>query len=329
MTLLTELDVPIIASPMAGGPSTPALARSVAEAGGLGFLATGSSTAEQAAADLASMAGYRYGVNLFARQQPLGNLADVEAVARELKADTLPGVDYDFGFDGIFAAVVKAAQEGNGPAVVSTIFGPFKTEQIDTLHQYGMEAWVTVTNPADARTAEELGADALIVQGREAGGHRGTWTVEEVPDSRSLAELVGAIEVSVPVVAAGGISTPSAVADALDWDGVQAVALGSAFLLADEAGTSPANRELLARGGQTVSTRAFSGRYARGIETEFTRKHPTMPPIYPYLNPLLKGWRSTGDEAVAYCLVGEGIGELVAEPAADIVARMSNTRATR
>ena len=90
----------------------------------------------------------------------------------------------------------------------------------------------------------------------------------------------------------------------MSWDGVGACSCGSAFLLTEEAGTSDYNRQLLRRGGQTVSTRAFSGRFARGLETQYTRSHPNLSPVYPLLNPVLKERRAQHDDAVAYCLVG-------------------------
>ncbi|MFW9197697.1 nitronate monooxygenase [Corynebacterium striatum] len=106
---------------------------------------------------------------------------------------------------------------------------------------------------------------------------------------------------------------------ALAWPGVVAVSCGSAFLLASEAGTSPVNRELLACGGRSVSTRAFSGRYARGLETEFTRSNPKLSPLYPYLNSMLKPRRAQKDPAVGYCLVGEEVEKINGGSVAEIL----------
>lgn len=89
-----------------------------------------------------------------------------------------------------------------------------------------------------------------------------------------------------------------------------------------EAGTSAFNRELLAGGGKSVSTRAFSGRFARGLETEFTRVHPKLPPMYPFLNPILKPRRQEKDAAVAYCLVGEQVEKINGGSVAEILWRL-------
>ena len=296
MSVLDQLSLPVIVAPMAGGPSTPALVRAVAEKS-IGFLATGTSTPEQAEADMAACAGTRFGVNLFARQEPLDSLAEVEAVAKQLGAE-IPAVDYSNGWDAKFAAVLR-----HRPAVASVTFGTFSAAEIARLHDAGIEAWVSVASAADARTAVGLGADAIIAQNPRAGGHRFTWSVAEEPGE------LGEIDVDVPVIAAGGFSTPGDITGG-------PVMCGSAFLLADEAGTSDANRALLRAGGRTVSTRAFSGRYARGLANEFTDAHPDMPAIYPYLRPMTR--------RNEYCLVGVGVDKLREGPAAEILEWLGN-----
>lgn len=294
----------IIVAPMAGGPSTPALVRAAADAGAFGFLATGGLSARQADAEMAACAGVRYGVNLFARQAPPASLAPVEAVAAELGVE-VPEVDLSNGWEEKFAAVLR-----HRPAVASSTFGPFTAEEIAQLHAHGIEAWVSVASPEDARTAERLGADALVVQGPEAGGHRYTWSVEAEPDARPLPELLDACRsvTDLPLIAAGGIVTPEDVR-ALGTE-ADAVSCGSAFLLADEAGTSEDNRRLLRGGGRTVSTRAFSGRVARGLPTGYTGEHA----IYPWLRPMLK------QLGQPYCLVGSGVDKLREGSAAELLA---------
>lgn len=330
MSVLQDMTTPIIAAPMAGGPSTPALARAVGAAGGLGFLALGTTTVDDAARQMAGMAGpVTYGVNLFAPQEPLAELGQVAALAQELDlaVPDVDEVDYTNGWAKKLSSIFTAVEAGHGPAVVSSTFGAFSAEEVARLHAAGVEAWVGVTTPEDAVVAERLGVDALVVQGPEAGGHRFTWSVEEEPDQRPLSELLAAVRgagVRLPLVASGGITAPAQVAQALRIDGVVAVSCGTAFLLADEAGTSEHNRALLTRGGITTSTRAFSGRYARGLETEFTRRHPDVPPVYPHLNRMLAQRRATGDESVAYCLVGVGVEDVRPGPAAEVVDRLAN-----
>lgn len=330
MSLLDDISTHIIAAPMAGGPSTPELVSEVGRAGGLGFLASGTISAEQLAQDMREVAAPRYGVNLFCPQQPYRDLAPLEAFSDSLAplfarhglpAPVLPAADYTMGWDAKLAVLIDAARNYHGPAVVSSTFGIFSPHEVDCLHSYGVEAWVTVTNERDAAVAARAGSDALVVQGPEAGGHRSTWTVAEEPDTRPLPELVAAVHEAAPdtpLVAAGGLSTPEAVAEALTWPGVRAVSCGTAFLRCPEAGTSAMNRALLARReAETVSTRAFSGRYARGLATAFTREYQQVPPAYPHLNSLLKPLR--GVEECAYCLAGEGYREAREIPAVDVM----------
>lgn len=288
---------------MAGGPTTPELVNAVS----FGFLALGTCGAAQAREWLAACE-VPFGANLFMPQEePL--LHDVQSTAA-LFHSPVPHADITSGFEEKFALVLDAA-----PAVVSSTFGAFSREQVAQLHAVGSEAWVTVTSIAEAEAA--LHADGLIVQGPLAGGHRGTWEQAEEPGTESLEQLLEAIvPLGLPVIAAGGVRGPGEAAKLRAY-GAVSVACGTAFLLADEAGTSARNRELLRSDAPSVSTRAFSGRYARGLETEFTRAHPDLPPVYPYLRPM-----TSGND---YCLVGAGRGELMAAPAAEIEAFLTSS----
>lgn len=308
---------------MAGGPSTPELVNVAARAGSLGFLAPGPAPASTLRGWLSEVDG-PYAVNLFTRQRPFASLDDVARVTAELApGEPVPDVDLSYDFDAKFAAVLETEHP---PLVVSATFGPFTREEIDALHERGIDAWITVTTPEDAVTAAALGADALVVQGPDAGGHRSTWSVEEEPDERPLPELVraiGEVGVALPLVAAGGIRDAADVEATLALPGVVAVSCGSAFLLADEAGTSGFNRELLLAGGESVASRAFSGRVARGLATEFTRDHPDIPPTYPYLAPLLAPLRQGDPAGHAYCLVGTGVEKLRGGSAASILRTLA------
>lgn len=332
MGILQRLSLPVIAAPMAGGPSTPQLVTAVARAGGLGFLAGGTITPGQLKTDMAAVAG-PYAVNLFAPQEPLREPVPVETLLAQLRPiyrehglgePAVPEVDFTNGWEEKFAVLLDAAHP---PAVVSSTFGPFTAAEIAALHQRGIEAWITVTRPADARNAAELGADALVVQGPEAGGHRSTWDIHGEPDQRPLEGLLPAVAAEVPatlpLVAAGGISTPADVRRALALPQVAAASCGTAFLRATEAGTSVGNRAILdtVATGDTVTTRAFSGRFARGVATDFTRRHPDLPPSYPFLNPLMKPLRK--DPRFSYCLAGIGAAQTREAGAADILADLA------
>lgn len=315
MSILDSLSIPVIIAPMAGGPSTPELVSAAAGNGTFGFLAGGVIGVEELRKNMSQVSGI-FGVNLFRPQVQRPHPADIDALAGQLTQDfreyglsdpQIPDVDLSNGWTEKFQAVLDA-----GPAVVSSTFGMFTADEFAQLATAGIEAWVSVSNPEDAAIAEAAGADVLVVQGPEAGGHRSTWTITEDPDTRSVEELLAAIDVGIPFVATGGISTASAVARLLAC-GASAVACGTAFLLAEEAGTSAVNRDIIKAGGETVSTRAFSGRYARGAATTFTRLNESLPPLYPYLNalsaPLRKASAARGNWDFAYCLAGVGMAQ--------------------
>ena len=278
---------------MAGGPSTPELVNAVS----FGFIALGTCSVSQARSWLVACEA-PFGANLFVPQpEPLPD--DVHRTAHHLQQE-VPALESDYAEK--FAAVLEAA-----PAVVSSTFGCFTETEIAQLHAVGSEAWATVTNEAELREAQARGVDGVIIQGPRAGGHRATWNQHDEPDQRSLPELLADLRplATVPVIAAGGIRNDEDVA-ALDVP----VACGTAFLLADEAGTSQRNRELLRTDTPAVVSRAFSGRWASGVETDFTRENPDLPPTYPYLRPM------TRDND--YCLVGADRGALMEAPAAEI-----------
>ncbi|MEX3626550.1 nitronate monooxygenase [Corynebacterium sp. LK2514] len=323
-TVLDELTCPVLPAPMAGGPTTPALVAAAAKAGSLGTLAWGTASREQAEAQLEQLLDTgttRWAVNLFHPQQPLREQERQAALAvAAAEGVELAAADYSFGWD---AKLDLALGVSTPPRVVWAMFGPFSGAEIARIHGRGTEAWVTVTNPAEAHAAAEAGADVLCVQGPDAGGHRGIWDEYAEPDQRALPDLVRACQVGLPLLAAGGLRTAEDVARVLGLPGVAAAVCGSAFLLADEAGTSPANREMLSKGGPTVSTRAFSGRVARGLATEYIAQHPDAPAIYPHLNQILRSRRAAGDKAVAYCLVGEPATGLGGGRVEDILRRLN------
>ena len=273
--VLDGLQHPIVQAPMGGGASTPALAAAVAEAGGLGFLAAGYKTPDAVRADIEALRALTdrpFGVNLFA--PPAVAADDVGPFAARLAAEAErygapvgePRHDDD-GWDAKLALMAELEVP-----VVSFTFG---CPSRDVLEGLG-ETWVTVTTPAEARQAAEAGADALVVQGVEAGGHRGTFD-DAAPGEIGLLALLQLIDVDLPLVATGGIATGRGVAAVLAA-GATAAQLGTAFMLCDEAATAPAHREAIASGGDTALTRAFTGRSARGIANRWMREHEAEAP---------------------------------------------------
>jgi nitronate monooxygenase len=338
---LDRLVHPIVQAPLAGGPSTPALAAAVSAAGGLGFLATGYKPVDAVAADVAAVRATTdrpFGVNVFAAGGAPAAPADVDRYADALRAESerlgvalgTPRFDDDH-----FAAKVALLRRVR-PAVVSFTFAVPDAGTVAALQDDGIAVWITVTTTDEASAAAGAGPDALVVQGVEAGGHRGSFDDAGPGDVGLIAllQLVEAATPGMPLVAAGGIANGAGVAAALAA-GAQAAQLGSAFMLTPEAGTSAAHREALAAPAVTALTRAFSGRSARGIVNRFLREHDREAPRgYPEVHhltaPLRAAARERGDADTINLWAGQAhvlaepspAGELVARLAADARARL-------
>jgi nitronate monooxygenase len=334
VALLDQLDVPIVQAPMGGGPSTPELAAAVAGAGGLGFIAAAYRTPDalrEAIARTRALTDGPFGVNVFA---PSGRPADAGVVRRyadalRAEADRAgvalgePRFDDD-AFDAKVDLLVADA-----PAVVSFTFGCPPPETIERLRAAGAAVWVTVTDPDEAEQAAEAGADALVVQGVEAGGHRGAFADREDRVDYGLLALLALVRARVdfPLVATGGIATGQGVAAVLAA-GAAAAQIGTAFMRCPEAGTSAPHRAALASSRPTGLTRAFSGRLARGIVNRLQAEHSAAAPIaYPEIHhltaPLRAHGRGAGDGEIINLWAGQAH-ELAAElPAAEVVARLA------
>jgi nitronate monooxygenase len=330
---LADLAVPIVQAPLAGGPSTPALAAAVAEAGGLGFLAAGYRTADAVREEIAALRARTdrpFGVNLFV---PGAEPADSDQVVRyaamlgeEARRLGTEVGEPRFDDDGWEAKLQVVAEEG--VPLVSFTFGCPPAAVIEDLHRAGAAVWVTVTTPGEARVAQDAGADALVVQGVEAGGHRGSFD-DGAPGEiglLALLQLVGDTS-ALPLVASGGLATGRSIAAVLAG-GASAAQLGSALMLTPEAGTSGAHRRALAAGGETALTRAFTGRAARGLVNRFLREHgPDAPSAYPEVHhvtaPLRAAGRERGDAEVLNLWAGQAHALAAEEPAADLVRRLA------
>jgi nitronate monooxygenase len=289
-----DLDVPIVGAPMAGGPGTPALAAAVSNAGGLGFLASGYVSPERLADDIAATRAATtgpIGVNLFVPQPSVADVYQLDNYADAL--DELAehyGVEIGyprFGDDDGFGQKLEVVADLR-PEMVSFTFGVPSPDVLRWFGALGMLLFVTVTSAYEAGVALAAGADGLVVQGPNAGGHRGTFAPDMDPGAESLHELLARIRSAhdVPLIAAGGLGTPDDVAAVLNR-GAVAAQIGTGLLLSDEAGTNSAHRAALQHPEfvKTVVTRAFSGRYARGLENDFTRLFDDIAPLgYPEVN---------------------------------------------
>jgi nitronate monooxygenase len=324
-----DLEVPIVQAPMAGGPSTVALAAAVSEAGGLGFLAAGYKTVEDVGAEIESLRALTdrpFGINLFAGPGQVGDPVAVADYAATLKGEGPLGIPrHD---DDGYAAKLELVAELQ-VAVLSTTFGCPSRADIDRLHQTGTAVWVTVTTPLEARLAAAAGADALALQGVEAGGHRGSFD-DAAPGDIGLLALIALArnETSLPLIAAGGLMTAAAIAGVLAA-GASAAALGTAFMLCPEAATSLAHRAAIASPARTGLTRAFTGRTARGIVNRFMRDHgPEAPSAYPEIHhltaPLRAAAREAGDADGFHLWAGQGHALARELPAAELMAELSH-----
>ena len=301
-----SLALPVIQAPMAGGPSTPQLAAAVSAGGGLGFVAAGYKTAAAMRAEIGAVRGQTdkpFGVNLFVPQASVISQASLQQYVDSLAPDAerfgvslgAPRHDDD-DWDRKLEALLDLA-----PEVVSFTFDIPETSVVEALQHRGMYVIATVTDREEALQALAAGADALCVQGPEAGGHRGTFKPDVPAPLVPLHGILGALsDLEVPLIAAGGIASSEHTRAALAV-GAVAVQAGTAFLRADEAGTKPAHRAALSSPDHfttTALTRAFSGRNARGLYNEFMRRHDGDAPYgYPEIHHLTTPLRAAAAAA--------------------------------
>ncbi|MFJ9742459.1 nitronate monooxygenase [Streptomyces sp. NPDC101166] len=328
---------PIVQAPMAGGVSVPRLAAAVSEAGGLGFLAGGYKTADGMYREIKQMRGLTsrpFGVNLFMPQPEqsgagagsttAAGAAPFDAGAVEVYAHQLAGEaawyrtelgDPDSGRDDGYDAKLAVLLD-DPVAAVSFHFGVPSPEVLASLRRAGTFTLVTATTVEEALAVERAGADAVIVQGIEAGGHQGTH--RDVPDNDGsgigLLSLIALVReaVGLPLVAAGGIMRGSQIAAALAA-GASAVQLGTAFVPTPESGAAAAHKEALTDPlfVGTRLTRAFTGRPARGLVNRFLREHGRYAPAaYPEVHhltaPLRKAAAAAGDAQGMALWAGQG-----------------------
>jgi nitronate monooxygenase len=328
-----RLEHPIVQAPMGGGPSTPALAAAVSAAGGLGFLAAGYRTPEAAREDIREVrlrTERPFGANVFVPSPPSDVAERVERYAQGLRAEAEhygvalgdPRHDDDGWRDKLTLLVEERV------AVVSFTFGCPEAALVEELHRAGSAVWVTVTTATEAAIAARAGADALIVQGVEAGGHRGSFD-DRTPGDLGLLALLQLVAdtVDLPLVAAGGLAHGRALAAVLAA-GADAAAFGTAFMLTPEAGTSPAHRAALAGDADTALTRAFTGRTARGLVNRFMREHDAhAPSAYPEVHhltaPVRAAARDGGDPDGFHLWAGQAYRLAEELPAAELVERLA------
>ena len=267
--------LPIIQAPMAGVQDAD-LALAVSAAGGLGSIPAAMMSAQQLTDNLARMqaSGLPYNVNFFTHQTPHIDRAELDAwnghlstwfEDYDLSVEDVPVVPSRLPFSDVNADLLEAYK----PPVVSFHFGLPSAELVERIKSWGTVILSSATTLAEARWLEANGVDMVIAQGVEAGGHRGIFLTDDLTTQVPTMELVQACvaELSVPVIAAGGIGSAQQVHACLDA-GAVAVQVGTTFLLCDEAATNAFHRRALQNENANVThlTNVFSGRPARSME---------------------------------------------------------------
>jgi len=329
---------PVIQAPMAGGGDTAALVAAVNEAGGLGFVGaaylTGEQIAERALA-IRQRTALPFGINLFAPTPapgPAPMMAEAMARIRPFHAELgLPEAEEPaYGgdaFDRQFTALLDS-----GAAFYSVTFGLPPADSVAAAKARGMRVLGTATTVAEAVALEQAGVDAVIAQGSEAGGHRGSFIGDPAANLVGTMALVPQVAdaVGVPVIASGGIMDGRGIAAALAL-GACAVQMGTVFLTTEEAGIPEAHKSaiLAAREDQTRITRAFSGRPARGIVNRFMEmvEDPQAPGAvlpFPLQNALTRPLRTAAGKAgraeFLSLWAGQGLTLAQRRPAGELVA---------
>ncbi|MEG0973490.1 MAG: nitronate monooxygenase [Comamonas sp.] len=332
------LQLPIIQGPMTGSDS-PALAAAVSAGGGLGSLGCGMrspAAMREAAAAVRAQTDRPFAMNLFVQPAPTPSPAEVEHALARLRPlyarfGAEPAVPAQWCEDFADQLDTLIALR---PAVASFTFDILTAAQVARLHQAGCQVWGTATTVAEALAWQTVGADAVVASGCEAGGHRGTFLSDYASSMVGTFALVRDCvkQLSIPVIAAGGIMDGAGIAAALAL-GAQAVQMGTAFLVCPESAINSAYRTALARAvaTDTVTTRTISGRPARGIRNAMIsalEANEADIPAYPVQNALTGALRklaaAQGDAQYLSLWAGQGVAQARALAAASLLQQLAD-----
>lgn len=335
--LAYNLRAPILLAPMAGAcPASLSIA--IANAGGMGAcgaLLLSPAAISRWASEMRANSNGAFQLNLWIPGPPAKRDAAAEDAVRAFLANWGPPVDAGAGdatppdFEAQCDAMLEA-----GPAVISSIMGLYPPQFIAAMKSHGIKWFATATTVSEAIAGQAAGADAIIAQGMEAGGHRGAFDAGQAEARMiGLFALLPAVvdAVNIPVIASGGIADPRGVAAALVL-GASAVQIGTGFLRCPEAGIAGAWADAIgrARPEDTLVTRAFSGRAGRAIANNYARAaaHPDAPFAAPY--PVQRGLTAAMREAALrdnniaamQAWAGQSAAMAQAKPAGDVVHRL-------
>ena len=308
-----HIDHPIIQAPMAGGVTTSKLVSAVSDSGGLGMIGAGYMSPQQIREqirELRQMTSRPWGINLFVPNEFHVTEIEIHSANQALQPFredlNLPQAEHielpNFRKEQEnFLEQVKVVIEENVP-ICSFTFGIPSTEIIDDLKKHGIILIGTATTVREAIEIEKSGMDFVVVQGSEAGGHRGNFLLGHQESLIGLMSLIPQVvdHVSIPVIAAGGIMDGRGLMAAMCL-GAKAVQMGTAFLTCIESGAHPLHKEeiLHAHEDYTVLTRAFSGKWARGIRNKFIQEMQTQEtslPEFPVQNALTQSIRKASSQ---------------------------------
>lgn len=278
ITELLKIHFPIIQAPMAGGATTPELIAAVSNAGGLGSLAAGYMAANEirnAIKQIRKLTDKPFGVNLFIPEE---HEATNEEIERARKTIQIACHELNIHIDSVKPPYTPSFEEQMNVIleecvpVFSFTFGIPNIKWIKTLKKNGTLLIGTATSVEEAILLEQYTVDAVVAQGSEAGGHRGTFLGKAEDALTSVSLLVPQIikHINIPVIAAGGIMDAKGVYSAIK-SGASAIQMGTAFLCCPESGIHPLYKYVLlnTKGDTTTLTRAFSGKLARGFINKF------------------------------------------------------------
>jgi nitronate monooxygenase len=319
------------------GSATPALAAGVSNAGGLGSLACAEMSAADvidAVAELRASTNRPFNLNFFVHPAPRTSAAVFQRTVNRLQLfyaefaldpPEVSRISSTTGFDARKLDVVLDLR----PPVVSFHFGLPDEAEVAALRAAGIVLLSSATTVLEARALVRGGVDAIIAQGWEAGGHRGSHAPTEPIDGVGTMALVPQIVDAVdrPVIAAGGIADGRGIAAAFAL-GACGVQIGTGFLACPEAATDRARRNLLrsAKDTDTTVTDAYSGRCARAVRTRYSAEIaknreplPDFPSMYALSDPLVEAAYARGNEDFAFHLYGQAAALTRELPAGELV----------
>ena len=308
LTGLLNINYPIIQAPMAGGPTTSELVAAVSNAGGLGMIGAGYMSPEQLRHqidEIRKLTDHPFGINLFVPTEYTADAGKLQAantllqpIKEELQVEdelVLPTFEQDLKtFQEHLNVIIEEEI-----SICSFTFGIPSPQIVSKLKEYSIVLIGTATTVEEAVMNENAGMDAVVIQGSEAGGHRGTFNGQDRESLIGLMSLIPQVAdvISIPLIAAGGIMDGRGImaAKCLGAIGVQ---MGTAFLVCEESGANTLHKEAIIKASEdkVVLTKAFSGKMARGLHNRFiemTKPYEEVLPDYPLQNELTKAIRKT------------------------------------